>query len=117
MPENVSKEARRLIHRLLDVDYRRRMTAKDLVRDPWIKCSDLPLTVFENAGHAFRCQSHEGRKSFDKENMRDFHNQAIDHLRQMGYSGKEIEHSFEQRGPNKVHEHYRLHVDKRLGVY
>ena len=42
-------EARRIIQKLLEVDSRRRMTARELVKEAWVRCGDLPLTVFENA--------------------------------------------------------------------
>ena len=49
IPDFVSKDAKRIIYRLLDIDYRRRITARELIKDPWVKCTDLPLTVYENA--------------------------------------------------------------------
>lgn len=47
VPEFVSKDAKRVIHKMLEVDYRKRITAKELIKEPWIKCNDLPLTSFE----------------------------------------------------------------------
>jgi serine/threonine protein kinase len=49
VPDTVSKEAKRLIYRMLEVDAKRRITARELVKESWVRCSDLPLTVFENA--------------------------------------------------------------------
>ena len=48
--DTLCREAKRVISRLLDTDYRRRMTAEELVNDPYIKCEDVRLTVFERAG-------------------------------------------------------------------
>ena len=48
--ETLNRDARRVIGRLLDTDYRRRMTADELINDPYIKCEDVRLTVFEKAG-------------------------------------------------------------------
>ena len=37
-PENISKEAKTLVSKLLENDSRKRLTASDLLNDPWIKC-------------------------------------------------------------------------------
>ena len=47
-------ESRKVIARLLDVDHRRRMTAEELVESPYIKCEDVRLTIFEQAGSIMR---------------------------------------------------------------
>ena len=39
---------------MLEIDARKRITAAELVRDPFITCNDLRLTVFETAGSTFR---------------------------------------------------------------
>ena len=57
----MSTEAKRVITSLVEVDQRKRFTAQDLVREPWIKCKDLPLSIFESAGGLFRASSMDGR--------------------------------------------------------
>jgi hypothetical protein len=66
---------------LLEVDSKRRITARELIKEPWVRCSDLPLTIFENlgsyAGGSFtgnRGSSLDNRMSIDKENMSGYHN-------------------------------------------
>ena len=105
----ISKEAQNLIQRLMDQDPRRRYRASDLMREPWIKCSDLPLSVFETAGAVFRAHSVEvGRASaaakptnwrnkskadhFNK-SVAAIHVQALGELKRLGYSSKAIEDS------------------------
>ena len=43
-PELMSREARYVVSRLLEIDCRRRFRASELVREPWIQCLDLPLS-------------------------------------------------------------------------
>lgn len=38
VPDTVSIEARRLIQKLLEVDSRRRLTARELVKEAWVRC-------------------------------------------------------------------------------
>ncbi len=46
-----------------------------------MKCSDLPLTVFENASiFANKSSSFDSKLIMDKENINYLHNQAIGHL-------------------------------------
>lgn len=45
--DSLSLEARKVISRLLDTDYRRRMTAEELIDSAYIKCEDIRLTIFE----------------------------------------------------------------------
>ena len=53
--ELMSRDARNIIQKLLETDYRKRAKAKDLIRDhEWVQCKDLPLSIFENAGNIFR---------------------------------------------------------------
>lgn len=52
--ENISKEARAILTKLLETDSRKRLKASELLESPWIQCKDLPLSVFENAGGIFR---------------------------------------------------------------
>lgn len=68
-PEMMSREARYIISRLIEVDPRKRYRAQDLMRENWIKCNDLPLSVFESAGSLFRASSVDGRlsMSFNRE--------------------------------------------------
>ena len=60
-PEMMSSEAKYIISRLLEIDPKRRFKASDLIREPWIKCNDLPLSIFESAGLLFRANSMDGR--------------------------------------------------------
>ena len=39
---------------MLDTDVRRRISANDLIKDPYIACEDIRLTAFETAGSNFR---------------------------------------------------------------
>ena len=57
----MSRDARFIVTRLIEVDYRRRFKAHELIREPWIKCQDLPLSIFETAGGLFRANSVDGR--------------------------------------------------------
>lgn len=52
--DSLPLEARKVIGRLLDVDSRRRMTAEELVENPYVRCDDIRLTVFEQAGSIMR---------------------------------------------------------------
>jgi hypothetical protein len=66
---------------LLELNQTRRIRASDLIKDPWIRCQDLPLSVFEQAGTFHRNASCENRKRgglIDKENIADTHNRAVD---------------------------------------
>lgn len=77
---------------MLDIDARRRVSANELVRDPYVACDDLRLTAFETAGTTFRnLQSEHSKKygrtgvplniaRFDKENIKDAHITTIEHL-------------------------------------
>ena len=57
----MSRDARYIISRLIEVDSRKRYRASDLMRENWIKCNDLPLSIFETAGGLFRANSVDGR--------------------------------------------------------
>ena len=57
----MSRDARYIISRLCEVDNRKRFRASDLMKENWIKCNDLPLSVFETAGGLFRANSVDGR--------------------------------------------------------
>ena len=59
----VSRDAGHLVSKMLEVDCKKRMRASELIRDPWIKCKDLPLSIFETAGGLFRANSVDGRTS------------------------------------------------------
>ena len=50
----MNSDARKVIARLLDTDPRRRMTAEELVENSYVKCEDIRLTVFEQAGTIMR---------------------------------------------------------------
>ena len=56
-PEMINREARHLIMKLLEVDSRKRYRASELMREPWIKCQDMQLSIFETAGSLFRANS------------------------------------------------------------
>ena len=57
----MSSESKFIVSRLLEVDPKRRFKASDLIRESWIKCNDLPLSIFESAGILFRANSMDGR--------------------------------------------------------
>jgi hypothetical protein len=77
---------------MLDTDARRRISANELVRDPYVACEDLRLTAFETAGKTYRNMQSEHLKKygrsgvplnitrFDKENIKDTHITTIEHL-------------------------------------
>jgi hypothetical protein len=77
---------------MLEVDAKKRISAHDLVRDPYIACTDIRLTAFETSGTTFRqVQSDHYKKygrsnmplnltSFQRENIKDAHITAINHL-------------------------------------
>ena len=50
VPDYLSKDARKIIHSLLELNHTRRIKATELIKDPWIKCQDLPLSAFEKVG-------------------------------------------------------------------
>lgn len=77
---------------MLDTDARRRITANDLVSEPYIACSDIRLTAFETAGSIFRSVQNDHIKkhgqrsaplrldSFKREAIKDAHVTTIEHL-------------------------------------
>lgn len=96
---------------MLEIDTRRRFRAHDLVKDPWAKCEDLPLSIFETAGNLFRANSHDGRaimnltqqtegegrssskaEGFNR-SLAKLHVKAVDHLKTMGFSSRAIDDS------------------------
>ena len=114
----MSREASHLVSKMLEVDTRRRLKASDLVREPWIKCKDLPLSIFETAGSVFRAHSTDGRTGISSnfgaktthgsfnEHPRNsskaesfnrgialLHGKTLDHMKTLGYSQKDIEES------------------------
>ena len=70
MPSEImSRDARKIIEKMLEVDSRKRIRARDLLRESaWIQCKDLPLSVFENAGTIFRASSMDGYSSLKASN-------------------------------------------------
>ena len=116
----MSRDARGLIQRLLDVDSRRRYRACDLMREPWIKCNDLPLSIFETAGSLFRANSVDARASMSNSsfvnptswtrsnskadcfnrNIANIHVQALGELKKQGYSSKAIDESLKSGNGN-----------------
>ena len=106
--DNMSRESKYIISRLLEIDTRRRFKAGDMMRENWIKCSDLPLSIFETAGGLFRANSVDGRaimtlSAVDQESrskaegfnksLAKLHVQALDNLKGMGISSKTIDES------------------------
>lgn len=73
---------------------------------PWVKCSDMPLTIFETAGSLFRANSIDRASSstLKRERVADgfnhsiaqLHKSAIEHLRSLGFTGRAIEESLKQ---------------------
>ena len=88
----LSRDARKVIAMMLEVDAKKRIKASDLVKEPYISCSDIRLTAFETAGSIFRTVQTEhlkkyGRlsvplsiKNFSRESIKDAHITAIEHL-------------------------------------
>lgn len=62
-PEYISREAKQIVDKLIETDPRRRYRAMDLMREKWIQCRDLPLSIFETAGGVFRANSMDSRVS------------------------------------------------------
>ena len=80
------------------------------MNEPWIKCADLPLSIFETAGQIFRTTSMERQngstfnlassESRSKSKSDGFNRKiqkvhvcAIDHLKTLGFSNRAIEDS------------------------
>ncbi len=79
IPEYVSKDAKRVIHQLLELNQTRRIRASELIKDPWVTCHDLPLSAYESVSSYHRNQSNDARsRVLDKENIADLHNRAVD---------------------------------------
>ena len=114
----VSRDASHLISKMLEIDCKKRLRASDLVKEPWIKCKDLPLSIFETAGGVFRAHSSDGRSNISNnfgvkqsagqssgpartsskaENFNRgiamLHVKTIDQMKCLGYSQKEIDDS------------------------
>lgn len=120
----MSRDARYVVTRLLEVDGKRRFRANELIREPWIKCTDLPLSIFETAGGLFRANSVDGRSSINlnfgssaetnqssghgtrsnskaenfNRGIAKLHVKALDHLKSLGYSHKAIDESMKVMG-------------------
>ena len=41
------------------------------MRESWIKCNDLPLSIFETAGTLFRASSVDGRSNISVNNFKE----------------------------------------------
>ena len=107
----MSREAKYVVSRLLEIDARRRFRAYELIREPWIQCQDLPLSVFETAGGLFRANSVDARNTHSMKFKSDhggggplagprsgsmadnfnrgiarIHVKAMDHLKSLGFS-------------------------------
>lgn len=116
----MSRDARYVVTRLLEVDSKRRFRANELIREPWIKCNDLPLSIFETAGGLFRANSVDGRATLNlnfgsdsqsnngprssskaenfNRGIAKLHVKALDHLKNLGYSHKAIDESMKVQG-------------------
>ena len=101
------------------------MKAAELIKDPWVRCQDLPLSVYESASTYHRNKSCDNRnKMFDKENIADLHNRAVEQLvsksftytlqRDMGYKTKDIENSLKGTENNRLAQNYQRLVDKQI---
>ena len=121
----MSREAKSIISKLIEVDYRKRYRASELMREPWIKCQDMGLSIFESAGTLFRAnsldrtsmaQTLQGRRKADGFNhqITKLHNNAIDHLKSQGFSGRAIEDSMKNGENNKIYQNYKEHIDNQL---
>jgi serine/threonine protein kinase len=60
-PEGMSRDARKVIERLVEIHPSRRMRASELMRENWTRCQDLPLSIYESAGQLFRASSADHR--------------------------------------------------------
>ena len=104
----MSRESKYIISRLLEIDTRRRIKAADLMKESWIKCSDIPLSIFETAGSLFRANSVDGRAIMSMSNnehevkskaegfnksLAKLHVKALDSLKGMGISSKAVDES------------------------
>jgi len=96
----MSREARVVISRMIEIDPKRRYRASELLRDPFISCKDLPLSIFETAGSMFRASSvdksittsHSRADGFNR-NIQKLHSGAVEHLKSLGFSNRAIEES------------------------
>lgn len=86
--EALSRDARHTIRRMLEVDWRKRITAQELLREPFVACHDVRLTAFEQAGGICRSSSQDvSRRAigtpnnvFNRNNIKDAHVAAVNHL-------------------------------------
>ena len=51
---------------MLNTDARSRITASELIKDPFISCEDIRLTAFETSGSLFRAQQLEHIKKYGR---------------------------------------------------
>ena len=132
----MSKEAKKLIAKLLEIDSRRRYRASDLMKEPWIKCTDMPLTIFETAGSLFRANSvdrtaHSNSRTANRserladgfnQSIANLHKGAIEHLRTLGFTGRAIEESLRQGTPSgcgemaQIYKGYQDHINNHLAT-
>jgi len=87
--EALNREARRVISRLLDTDARRRISAHELLKDPFVQCEDIRLTAFELVGAQYtRAKSMEAasrqprqtQHMLNRRGVIEAHRGAVDHL-------------------------------------
>ncbi len=138
-PEMMSRDARQIIQKLICVDSRKRYKASDLIREPWIKCKDLPLSIYETAGGLFRASSVDHRSSslpssskhpmkadsFNR-NLSKLHLDAVENLKSMGFTSKAIEDSMKTHSNapgsfamgivqhNQIYKAYQEHIDNHI---
>lgn len=119
-PEMMSKEARNIISKLLELDCRRRYKASDLMKESWIKCNDMQLSIFETAGALFRANSMDRTSISVTSNYKASHHQervadgfnnsiarihlgAIEHLKTVGFTNRAIEDTMKLGEQSGVH--------------
>ena len=89
------------------------------MREQWIKCNDMPLSIFETAGSLFRANSMDRtsmsatsnyKGSYTHERMADgfnhsiakIHSGAIEHLKTVGFTNRAIEDSMKLNDPHAI---------------
>ena len=100
------------------------MRASELLKDRWIQCEDIGLSVFEKAGQLFRSQSVDqsnksraARSDGFNRGIQKLHNGAIEHLRGMGFSQRQIDETLkgsQSKEQAPIMEAYRGHIDANL---
>jgi len=68
----MTRESRYIVSKLLEVEPKKRFTSRDLLKEAWIQCNDLPLTNYETAGSIFRANSTDGRSKMNYSRGKDY---------------------------------------------